>query len=326
MHDEGEGPESAGIGEPPGRGESLSGSAGFLSVERLRILRAFADRGTVSGVAHALSMTPSAVSQQLKVLAREAGVALLEPDGRRVRLTDAGQALVIRADEVLAAMDRATTEMAMYRASPRGQVRVAMFPSGGALLLPHVLRALTDSGVELIASDEDVPPTAVPRLLADYDVVLTHRDERAGPLSGPRVTVRPLMREPIDVVVPPGHRLAGRDTVAPEELAQESWLSVRGGFPVDDVLRSIATVAGVQPRITQRLNDFSLIEVLVAAGYGVALMPRYAVRHPDLAILRLSGVRAARRYDLATRPHAEQRPAIATVLAAFHIAARTVTA
>lgn len=298
----------------------------FTSAERLRVLREFADRGTVAGVAEALSMTPSAVSQQLKALAREAGVALLEPDGRRVRLTDAGHALSIRADEVLAAMDRAAAEMALYRGSPRGQVRVALFPSGAALLLPHVLTALAGSGVDMVVRDEDVPPTAVPRLLADYDVVLTHRDERSGSLSGPRVTARQLMREPIDVVVAGGHRLAGRETVAPQELAQESWLSVHGGFPVDDVLRSIATITGVQPRITHRLNDFTVIEELVAAGHGVALMPRHAVRHSGLAVLRLSGVRAARLYDLATRPHAERRPAVATVLAAFETAARAATA
>ncbi|WP_109523193.1 MULTISPECIES: LysR family transcriptional regulator [Nocardia] len=296
-----------------------------MSVERLRVLRELADRGTVGAVASALSMTPSAVSQQLKVLAREAGVALLEPDGRRVRLTDAGHALVVRADEVLAAMDRAVAEMAHYRGSPRGRVRVAVFPSGGALLLPHVLTAMADSGVDVLASDEDVPPAGVSRLLADYDIVLTHRDERAPSVSGARVAARVLMREPIDVVVAPTHRLAGKSSVTPAELAQESWISVRGGFPVDDVLRSIATVTGVEPRVVQRLNDFRVIETVVAAGYGVALMPRFAVVHPGLAVLRLSGVRAARAYELATRPHAGKRPAIASVLGAFRTAAALVT-
>ncbi|MBF6363324.1 LysR family transcriptional regulator [Nocardia farcinica] len=297
-----------------------------MSLDRLRVLRAFADRGTIAATAAALSMTPSAVSQQLKVLAKEAGVPLLEPDGRRIRLTDAGQALVVRADEVLAAMDRAAAEMAHYRESPRGRVRVALFPSGAALLLPLVLPALADSEIDVVARDEDVPPSAVPPLLADYDIVLTHRDERSGPLAGPRVSTRFLMREPIDVVVPPGHRLARQRAVAPAELAEESWLSVRGGFPVDDVLESIATVTGVQPRIAQRLNDFRAIEALVAAGYGVALMPRFAVTHPEVVVLRLSGVRAARSYDLVTRPHAERRPVVATVLAAFAEAARRITA
>lgn len=297
-----------------------------MSLERLRVLREFADRGTVAATATALSMTPSAVSQQLKVLAREAGVALLEPDGRRIRLTDAGHALVVRADEVLAAMDRAVAEMAHYRGSPRGRVRVAVFPSGGALLLPRVLPALADSGVEVIARDEDVPPSETHRLLADYDIVLTHRDERAASVAGPRIAARVLMREPIDVVVAPTHRLAGHSSVTPAELAEESWLSVRGGFPVDDVLRSIATVTGVEPRITQRLNEFRMIETLVATGYGVALMPRHAVTHPELSVLRLSGVRAARLYELATRPRADDRPAIAAVLDAFITAAAEIPA
>ncbi len=296
-----------------------------MSVERLRVLREFADRGTVAAVATALSMTPSAVSQQLKVLAKEAGVALLEPDGRRIRLTDAGHALVLRADEVLAAMDRAVAEMAHYRGSPRGQVRVAFFPSGAALLLHRVLGELGDSGVEIIAGDEDVPPTETPRLLADYDIVLTHRDEYAAAVSGPRVAARPLMREPIDVVVAPTHRLAGRAAVTPAELADETWISVRGGFPVDDVLNSIAALTGVQPRVTQRLNDFRVIETVVASGYAIALMPRFVVVHPELSVLRLSGVRAARIYELVTRPHADRRPAIATVLAAFHTAAEQIT-
>lgn len=297
----------------------------MFSIERLRILRELADRGTVAAVATALSMTPSAVSQQLKVLAREAGVALLEPDGRRVRLTDAGHALVLRADDVLAAMDRATVEMATYRGSPRGQVRVAFFPSGAALLLPPVLTALADSGVEIIAGDEDLPPTEAPKLLADYDIVLTHRDERAPAVTGPRLAAQVLMREPIDVVVAPTHPLAGRRSVRPEELAEETWVSVRGGFPVDDVLESIATVTGVRPRIAQRLNDFRVIETVVASGYGVALMPRFAVAHPELSVLRLAGVRAARMYEIVTRPRAAERPAIARVLAAFETAARAVT-
>ncbi|MFD4440833.1 LysR family transcriptional regulator [Nocardia sp. NPDC058519] len=298
----------------------------MFSIDRLRILRELADRGTVAAVAEVLSMTPSAISQQLKVLAREAGVALLEPDGRRVRLTDAGQALVLRADDVLAAMERATAEMAHYRGSPRGQVRVASFPSGAALLLPPVLATLATSGVELVAGDEDLPPSEASKLLADYDIVLTHRDERARSLSGPRLSARVLMREPIDVVVAPDHPLAGRSSVRPEELAEETWVSVRGGFPIDDVLESIATVTGVRPRIAQRLNEFRVIETLVASGYGVALMPRYAVAHPDVSVLPLAGVRAARVYEVITRPQAYRSPAIATVLDAFEAAAREVIA
>ncbi|MFY2789143.1 LysR family transcriptional regulator [Rhodococcus sp. MALMAid1271] len=297
-----------------------------MNVERLRIMRELADRGTVAAVADAMSMTPSAVSQQLKLLAREAGVSLLEPDGRRLRLTDAGRALVLRADDVLAALARATAEMERYRASPRGRVRVALFPSGAALLLPGVLTRLANSDVDIDARDEDLPASSVPQLLADYDVVLTHRDERAPSTEGPRIEVTPLMREPIDLVLPPGHALAQHDTVDLRELADERWISVRGGFPVDDVLLSVAAATGVEPRVVQRVNDFRVTETLVAAGHGVALMPRYAVVHPGLVRRELSGVRAGRIYELATRPDAGRLPAIAAVLDAFRAEADYSTA
>ena len=297
-----------------------------MNVERLRILAELADRVTVAAVAEALSMTPSAVSQQLKLLAREAGVTLLEPDGRRLRLTDAGRALVLRTDDVLAALARATAEMDRYRASPQGRVRVALFPSGAALLLPGVLTRLAGSDVDIDARDEDLPASSVPELLADYDVVLTHRDDRAPSTAGPRIEVTTLMREPIDLVLPPDHALAQHKTVDLRELTDERWISVRGGFPVDDVLLSVAAVTGVEPRVAQRINDFRVTETLVAAGHGVALMPRYAVVHPGLVRRELSGVRAGRIYELATRPGARRLPAIAAVLDAFRLEAEFRTA
>ncbi len=295
-----------------------------LDAHRLRVLRELADRGTVTAASTALSMTPSAISQQLKLLAKEAGVALLEPDGRRVRLTDAGQALVLRAEDVISALDRAAAEMELYRGSPRGRVRVAMFPSGAAMLLPAVLAAMAGTGVEVEARDVDLPSAEVPRLLADFDVVLTHRDDRAPSLSTERVASQALLREPIDLVVSAQHPLAGSSTVSLDQLVDESWISVLGGFPVDDVLQSVATITGVQPRVVQRLNDFSVTEAVVASGYGIALMPRYAVRHPGLVVLPLAGVRAGRVYELATRLHAAQRPAVNAVLTAFADAAAAV--
>src|SRR4051812_37805027 len=120
-----------------------------MDVVRLRLLRELSERGTVHAVAEAMSLTPSAVSQQLKIFGREAGVALLEPDGRRVRLTDAGRALVGRADEVLAALDRAQADMDAYRSTPRGSVRVAMFPSGAAMLLAGLITRSAAIGVEV---------------------------------------------------------------------------------------------------------------------------------------------------------------------------------
>ena len=285
-----------------------------MDVHRLRLLREFADRGSVGAVADAMRLTPSAVSQQLKVLAREAGIDLLEQDGRGLRLTDAGRALVLRADDVLAAVDRAAEEMAARARTTLGTVRLAMFPSAAALLLPGLLTRMGASGVEVVAADVDVPYASAPDTLADHDLVLTHRDERAPSVRSPRIRSSVVMREPVDLVVPPDHRLAGQDSVTLDALADEDWISVRGGFPVDDVLLSLATITEVQPRVVHRINDFAVIEAMVAAGHGVALIPRHAVRHPAVHQLELSGVRAARVYEILHRPHALDRPVNASVI------------
>ncbi|TWS20720.1 LysR family transcriptional regulator [Tsukamurella asaccharolytica] len=288
-----------------------------MDVHRLRILRELADRGTVGATARAMDMTPSAVSQQLKVLAREAGVDLLEPDGRRVRLTAAGLALVVRAESVLGELDRARAEMDRYRSTPVGVVRLTLFPSAAELLLPGVLRRTAAAGIQVAAADADLPGTELPAMLADADVVVAHRDERATPLGGPRIACRILMREPIDLVVPVDHPLAAAGRVDATQLADLEWISVRDGFPVDDVLRSLATITGVQPRVVQRINDFHTIQAMVAAGLGVALVARHAVTHPGVRGLEIVGVLAARILEVATRPGAERRPAVAAVLRAL---------
>ena len=285
-----------------------------MDAGRLRMLRELADHGTVAAVAQVLSMTPSAVSQQLKILQREAGVPLIEPEGRRVRLTDAGQVLVGHADAVLAALDRARSEMDAYRSTPRGTVSVSFFPSGAAMLLaPLVIRA-AERGVQVLGRDIDVPASRAPAQLADFDVVVVHRDERDPASWGPRFEAEELLREPLDVVVPAGHCLAGRGRVRLADLADERWIGVEGGLMVDDVLNSIATLSGVQPRITQRINDFRVVEELVQVGTGIALMPRYVRLTRDLVRLPITDIPVARRVEAVTRTGASTRPAVNAVL------------
>ncbi|WP_333716688.1 LysR substrate-binding domain-containing protein, partial [Gordonia sp. (in: high G+C Gram-positive bacteria)] len=144
----------------------------------------------------------------------------------------------------------------------------------------------------------DAPPG-----LTVYDIVVTHRDERTASIASPRVAVTELMREPLDVIVAGISPFARRAAVDVADLADSDWISVDGGFPVDDVLLSISAVTGVVPRVTQRMLDFTTIEALVAAGHGIALMPRHAVRHPGVKALSLKGVRAARVYEALTRPN-----------------------
>ncbi|GEL19509.1 LysR family transcriptional regulator [Pseudonocardia asaccharolytica] len=295
-----------------------------MDVQRLRILRELADRGSVAAVAKAMSFTPSAISQQLKTLADETGMALTEPAGRGLRLTDAGQALVAEAEQVLAALAHAEAALDRLRSSPRGTVRVVLFPSGARLLLPGLLtRVVAIGDIDLVCRDVDMTPADVPALTADADIVVTHRDERSpAPDAGTpsRWTLTPLLREPLDVVLPPGHRLARRRTLRLADLTDEGWISVGVGWPVDEVLRSLAAATGAQPRIVQRINDFSVTEQLVAAGHGIALLPRYCTDDRGgrrLARRPLAGVRAVRLIEAVARRSTAVRPAVRAVLQAL---------
>lgn len=300
-----------------------------MDVQRLRVLRELADRGSVAAVAQALSFTPSAISQQLKALAEEVGMPLTEPAGRGLRLTDVGRALAAEAEGVLTALARADAAVERLRTTPRGQVRLAIFQSGARMLLPGVLARLDAvPEVDLRCRDVDMNPADVPALVAESDIVVTHRDEHAPPHPTERRVVVPLLREPFDVVLPPGHRLARHRKLRLEQLADEAWISVEVGWPADDILRSLALHTDTRPRIVQRINDFSVTEELVAAGRGIALLPRYStddrggrrlVRRP------LAGVRAARLVEAVLRTSAAQRPAVRTVLDALRAEAALLT-
>jgi DNA-binding transcriptional LysR family regulator len=301
-----------------------------MDVQRLRVLRELADRGSVTAVAAALSFTPSAISQQLKALADEVGLPITEPAGRGLRLTDAGWALVAEAEGVLAALARAEAAVERLRTTPVGQVRVALFPSGARMLLPGLLRRIEAvRGVEVSCRDVDMVPSDVPALAADFDVVVSHRDETAPAPSTERWRVVPLLREPLDVALPPGHPLARRRRLRLEELAGEEWIGVEVGWPFDDVLRSLGLATGATPRVVQRINDLSVTEELVAAGHGIALLPRYStddrggrrlVRRP------LAGVRAGRLVEAVLRTSTAERPAVAAVLDALRAEAEAVVA
>jgi DNA-binding transcriptional LysR family regulator len=229
-------------------------------------------------------------------------------------------------EDLEAALDRAEADLDSYRSTPRGLVRLAIFPSGALLLLPGLLGRMSEHPkVRLECRDVDMTPPEVPALTADFDLVVAHRDDQAPPFDSERLAITPLLREPLDVALPPGHRLAARESIELAELADEPWLGVDIGFPVDDVLRSLAIRTGARPEVVQRINDFRVTEALVAAGHGVALLPRYTVDSSRLTMRRLAGVRAGRNVEALSRQGATERPAVRLVLDALIAESESVT-
>ncbi|WP_091933740.1 LysR family transcriptional regulator [Blastococcus sp. DSM 46786] len=288
---------------------------------QLLLLRELAEHGSVTAVARATARTPSAVSQQLKVLQRRAGVPLVERVGRGVRLTDAGRALAGIATGVATALAAAEADWADYRGGAGGTVRLAVFHSAGELLVPGLLDRLAAAPqITLETHDEDVSQDDFAALTADYDVVVAHRSDDVVPPARPQVEVRLLLREPLDVALPLDHPLARRDRVSPLDVIGEQWIAPPAEFPIDRVLTAIAARAGAPVRVVRRTTHLPLMEKLVSHGHGVALLPRHTTRERSagrLALVPLADLRAGRIVEALVRPDKAARRAVRTVVDAL---------
>ncbi|MFD8084432.1 LysR family transcriptional regulator [Kitasatospora sp. NPDC059722] len=298
-----------------------------MDERQLRVLRELGELGSVTAVAEALHVTPSAISQQLRLLQRSIPVPLTERAGRRVVLTDAGRALAVAAIEVESALARARHTVTDFVEQPDGEVSVAAFHSAGSAFFPLLLRGLAGAGHPRLAlSDEDVAQDRFPALTRDHDLVLAHRLDHAPPW--PRTVIaHTLLREPLDVALPAGHPLASRPRLSPQDVADQPWITVHDGFPLMATIEAIASVANRRLDIVHRINEFAVVAEVVAAGGGLALMPRWTARpHPDVVLRPLSGVQARRHVDVLHRPERTARKAVRTVLAELHRAADTIRA
>jgi DNA-binding transcriptional LysR family regulator len=280
------------------------------------VLRALADHGTVTAAGEALHLTPSAVSQQLAALESETGQELLRRRGRRVSLTAAGELLAEHANAVAAELERAQATLASFASGAMGRVELASFASAITQVVAPTIRALRLFTPDVMVLVRDAEGHASLPLLLDgeIDIAITEEHRLAPRTDDRRITRYPLYTEPFDVVLPEAHRLAERDAVNIRELSDEAWIAPLPGNPCRDAVEA----AGGNPRITHTSDDFRAIIALVAAGAGVALVPRNALIHVPGAIpVPVRGTAPKRRVFAAVRAGSEDHPLIKTVLGAL---------
>jgi DNA-binding transcriptional LysR family regulator len=288
-----------------------------MDVKRLDLLRELAERGSVTAVAEATARTPSAVSQQLKVLEREAGMPLTQRSGRGIVLTSAGHALARSAADVAIALEHASALWDEFRNHPSGEVSLLTFPTVGATLLPGVLTDLASvAGLVVHATDLDPELAEFADLTSDFDIVLAHTMPGELPWGGRGLKAVPLLTEPLDIGLPADHRLASRAHVTPADLVDETWLGVPPGFPFERILHAIEQQAGQRVRVGQRFSDMRIIEAFIEAGLGIAFVPRFTSGAvPESIVLKpLRGVASARQIVALVRPDVAERLAVRTVL------------
>lgn len=253
----------------------------MIDLRRLRLLREVHLRGTLHAAAEALGYTPSAVSQQLSVLEREAGAALLERVGRKVRLTEAGQVLVAHADGLLEGIDAAAAEVAAVSAGRlAGVVRVAAFQSAFLRIVAPTVRTLAEEHptIRLEATESEVEQ-AVPELrLHRLDIVVGDEYEAQPRPIQPELQREVALRERITIVLPADHPLATAQRVRLGDLADLPWAACQPGTGHHEMhLRACRQIGGFEPDIRYTSDDFLiLLEMVRTTGAG-ALLPDLVV-------------------------------------------------
>ncbi|WP_308162996.1 LysR family transcriptional regulator [Nocardia alni] len=277
-----------------------------MDTTRLRVLLAVAREGSVTAAAEALHYAQPSVSHHLARLEAEVGVPLLQRAGRGVRLTDAGELLVARAEEILGRIDSARAEVAAHAGLRAGRIRLAAFPSALATLVPAAMTVLLRDHPDLdLALVEAEPPAALRALRAgDVDVALIFAHEETDPAG---VTVHPLFTEPVYLVTGADNR---GDTLA--DHADARWIA--GCERCRAHLFATCARAGFAPAIAFETEDYIAAQALTAAGLGVTTLPGLALsahRRSDVLITRIP--QDGRRVLAATYG----RPPLAPPVAAF---------
>ena len=279
-----------------------------MDPHRLRLLLELSRRGSMRAVADALGYTTSTVSQQLAVLAREAGATLIEREGRRVRLTPAGRRLAEHAVTILAALDAARADLDPD-GEPAGTVRVAGFATAvRRSLVPVLARLSAEHPAVQLRIHEHEPAEAFELLASDeIDLALVYDYTLAPVAFDPALRVTALWNAAWELGVPAADEVAGarRADDAPAvfgRFAGAGWIVNSRNVADEHVVRTIASLAGFEPKIAHRADSLELVQDLIVAGLGVGLLP---AGEPLVDGVRLV---ALRRPGVALRSYAVTRP------------------
>jgi len=312
------------------------------------MLHEFAARGSIARTADALGYTPSAVSQQLAVLEREAGTPLLDRTARSAGLTDAGRRLAVHAERILAMVEEAEADLSAHAAEPSGRVVVTAFPSAAVAFAPALARSLRAHPKLSLLLRQSSPAEGL-QLVRSGEVEVAIVDDWTGRLSallasppgqpsldaseraehGGRgvLSYYHLVRDPLVLVVARGHPAADRDRpVDLRALRNEPWLAAPSGEPSRQAVDRLLAAVGVTPPVPSEFEGLGTVANLVARGLGIAIMPRLAVGAYERRVVvreMPAGLDLARDVFAVARTASAVRPSVAVIVNALRGAARS---
>ncbi|TWP43496.1 LysR family transcriptional regulator [Lentzea tibetensis] len=293
----------------------------MLNPVHLRTLVEVVRTGSFAEAARRLGYTSSAVSQQISAFERAVGVTLFEREAHSIRPASAALLIADRGGELLAALDGFEHEIRAMVQGLRGRLRLGTFPTASARVVPHaVARLSADLPDAEIRLDEAEPDDVLPLVLAgDIDIALVYSYDLV-PVTWPdELTVLPLLDETLLVLVPAGHP-AAKVSVRLEDLRGERWIASRDGTSGATCLVRLCAAHGFAPRIAFRSNDYDVVQSLVSAGVGVALVPALGYKRSQAVHAMPLRQKPLRRHVLAVHRTANTNPLLRDALMALRSA------
>ena len=295
-----------------------------LDLHSIRIVRAIAEHGTISGAARSLGFSQPAISQHLRRVEARLGVPLVVRAGRGVRLTEPGLVIARHAITITSALDAASGDLADLVGLASGVVRVAAFPTASSTLVPRFLQSMRAAHPGITVNYvEAEPPEAIGMLrdgLVDLAITFSYPGDRSDPHrdSDASVEALPLYTEPVVIALPTGHPLAAGDAVRLAGLADARWIA---GCPLcRGHLLAACEAVGVTPRIDLETDNAIAVLNLVGAGLGVALLPQLALATapvPPGAVVRSTSPSSDRSIQVVVQSGSRRVPSIAAALTAL---------
>jgi DNA-binding transcriptional LysR family regulator len=289
-----------------------------MDLSRLRALRELSIRKTMAAVADALYVSPSAVSQQITLLEQEAGAPLIEKRGRGVSLTAAGHLLVERAERVFAELEAAKSDIEELNNVVAGELRVAAFPSVGAVLVPPTMRELHAGHPQLAIQFDEMEPEESLAALRTWQTDVAIIDDLNVPPGAldPNVETIPLMEDVFLVMMAADHPLAGKDHLVLADLEHESWVIDTASSTYTRMLTEACQGAGFDPRIVARCKGFEVSVAMIREHCGISILPGIRATHRfEDVLVRSLRPEIRRKISLAFRKGQGRSPTLQAFLA-----------
>src|SRR5437868_3580015 len=245
-----------------------------MELHQLRYFVTVVREGTFTRAAERLYLTQPSLSEQIRKLEGELGSPLFERLGRTLALTDAGSAFLPHAERILFEVEQARLRIQEVRGLRRGRLSIGVLPSPAARLLPRFLAEFRHRHprVEVVLREENVS-AQFEEMVHDgqLDLAIIRLPKRRADLE-----VKFLLREPMVLVLPPGHHLSAKRAVSLAELAEEPFVAMKSGYGLRELLDSVCRQAGFEPRIGVETSQLGSVVGLVLAGVGVTVVPAMA--------------------------------------------------